>query len=148
MDIRTRTATLADAARVARLLGQLGYATTAGQARARLATWSADERSTVIAAEAGGVLAGVAAVHAIPLLEQAGSRGRLVALVVDEAYRRLGIARILVEAAEAEARRLGCLDMEVTSARDRTAAHAFYTSAGYDDVCARAARYLKPLAAG
>jgi GNAT superfamily N-acetyltransferase len=148
MDIRTRIATTADAPRVAQLLGQLGYATTAGQARTRLATWSADERSTVIAADAGGVLAGVAAVHAIPLLEEGGSRGRLLALVVDEAYRRLGIAGILVEAAEAEARRLGCRDMEVTSARDRAAAHAFYASAGYADVCARAARYLKPLPAG
>jgi GNAT superfamily N-acetyltransferase len=147
MDISIRAATPADAPRVAELLGQLGYAATAEEARVRLAAWAADERSMVIAADVGGVLAGVAAVHAIPLLEQSGSRGRLVALVVDETCRRHGIAGVLIESAEAQARLLGCLDMEVTSARDRPAAHAFYVSAGYDDVCARAARYLKPLAA-
>jgi GNAT superfamily N-acetyltransferase len=147
MDISIRAAARADAPRVAELLGQLGYAATADEARARLAAWAADERSVVIAADAGGVLAGIAAVHAIPLLERAGSRGRLVALVVDEAYRRHGIAALLVESAEAQARLLGCVDMEITSARDRPAAHAFYGSAGYDDACARAARYLKPLVA-
>jgi GNAT superfamily N-acetyltransferase len=146
VDIRTRAATAGDAAGIALLLRQLGYPTTEAEAKARLEYWSADQRSSVIAADLDGVLAGVAAVHAIPLLEHKGWRGRLVALVVAEARRGRGVGRALVTAAESAAEVLGCREMEITSARDRAAAHSLYESAGYADVCYRAARYLKPLA--
>jgi GNAT superfamily N-acetyltransferase len=99
----------------------------------------------VIAADLDGALAGVAAVHAIPLLEHTGWRGRLVALVVDETRRGRGVGRVLVTAAEAAAVQLGCREMEITSARDRAAAHSLYAGAGYDDVCSRAARFMKSL---
>ncbi|HEY8478387.1 MAG TPA: GNAT family N-acetyltransferase [Spirillospora sp.] len=80
-----------------------------------------------MAAEAGGGVAGVAALHALTLLEHTGRRGRLVALVVDDRVRGRGIGRALMLAAEDHARRLGCRDMEITSARNRSAAHAFST---------------------
>ena len=146
MDIRTRAATASDAAGICPLLRQLGYPATQAQVRARLEYWSADQYSSVIAADLDGDLAGVAAVHAIPLLEHTGWRGRLVVLVVAEAFRGRGVGRTLVTAAEAAAELLGCREMEITSARDRAAAHSLYASAGYADVCDRAARYLKPLA--
>ena len=146
MAIGIRQATSADAAGIAGLLPQLGYLATAPEVLARLRYWAADQRSSVIVADLDGAVAGVAAVHAIPLLERTGWRGRLVALVVDEACRRLGIASMLMAAAEEEARLLGCVEMEITSARDRSAAHAFYVAAGYADACGRAARYLKVLA--
>ena len=38
--------------------------------------------------------------------------------------------------------------MEVTSARNRSASHAFYRSLGYHDWCDRSARYLKDLVPG
>lgn len=144
--IQTRLATARDAAGICVLLCQLGYPTTEAEAKARLEYWSADQHSAVIAADLDGDLAGVAAVHAIPLLEHAGWRGRLVALVVAEARRGCRLGRALVTAAEAAAELLGCREMEITSARDRAAAHSLYASAGYADVCNRAARYLKPLA--
>jgi GNAT superfamily N-acetyltransferase len=146
MEIGIRPATPADAAGIARLLPQLGYQATAPEVLARLGHWSADPGSSVIVADLDGGVAGIAAVHAIPFLERNGSRGRLVALVVDRGRRRLGIARTLLAAAEDEARLLGCVEMEITSARDRAAAHAFYVAAGYADACGRAARYLKALA--
>jgi hypothetical protein len=46
---------------------------------------------------------------------------------------------------EREARGLGCRDLEITSARDRVAAQRFYFGLGYEDVCGRAARFLKSL---
>jgi GNAT superfamily N-acetyltransferase len=146
MAIRIRPTETADAAAIAELLTQLGYPATADDVVARLQYWFADERSRVIAAEIDGDLVGVAAVHAVPLLEHTGSRGRLVALVVDEASRRQGVARALVAAAEREAAELGCLEMEITSARDRYAAHDLYSRLGYEDACTRAARFVRPLA--
>lgn len=139
MVITTRPADTHDAAGLARLLGQLGYPATDADVLERLVYWSADRHSRVIAADTGGALAGVAAVHAIPLLEHTGRRGRLVALVVDESARGNGVGRALVRAAErAAAQELGCQEMEITSARNRPAAHGLYAALGYEDVCARA----------
>ena len=143
--ITIRPVGVADAARVAVLLGQLGYPADAGRVRARLDDWLTDERSVLLAAEVDGVVLGVAALHVIPLLEHDEDRGRLVALVVDDTHRGLGVGRRLVAEVEHEARRLGCRELEVTSARVRDAAHGFYRSLGYEDVCESAARFLKPL---
>jgi GNAT superfamily N-acetyltransferase len=145
MVITTRPVGTADAAHVAVLLGQLGYPTDAVQVRARLDDWLADQRSVLIAAEVDGLVSGVAALHAMPLLEHDGCRGRLVALVVDESCRGQGLGRRLVAEVEQEARRLGCRDLEVTSSRTRDAAHSFYRGLGYEDVCDTSARYLKAL---
>jgi GNAT superfamily N-acetyltransferase len=64
-------------------------------------------------------VAGVLAFHAIPFLEHAGRRGRVVCLVVDEACRGQGLGARLMAAAEVEARCLGCTDIEMTSSRTR-----------------------------
>jgi GNAT superfamily N-acetyltransferase len=68
-----------------------------------------------------------------------------VALIVSSACRGQGIGRLLVEAAENAASELGCVGMEVTSARSRTDSHPFYQSLGYQDCGHRSARYLKDL---
>lgn len=145
VSIVTRSAVANDASHIAVLLEQLGYPSTAATVANRLSAWFDEPHSALIVAEIDGALAGVAAVHAIPLLEYSERRGRLVALVVDDDFRRLGVGRVLVNSAEEQARVLGCRDMEITSRRDRAAAHRFYPSLGYDDVCNRAARYLKDL---
>lgn len=78
----------------------------AGEFELREGRWvDGDQRATgpvLVAAEVAGVVAGIAALHAIPLLEHDGCRGRLVALVVDEAYRGHGVGRALVEALSPE----------------------------------------------
>ncbi|WP_199564900.1 GNAT family N-acetyltransferase [Spongiactinospora rosea] len=63
--------------------------------------------------------------HAFPLIEYSARRARLVALVVDDALHGKGVGRVLVEAAEEQARAWGCRDLEITSSRYRTGAHAF-----------------------
>lgn len=146
MVITIRPVDVADAPRVAVLLGQLGYPTDAARVRVRLDDWLTDQRSALLAAEMDGLLVGVAALHAMPLLEHDGRRGRLVALVVDESCRGQGLGRKLMAEVEQEARRLGCRDLEITSSRVREAAKSFYPGLGYEDVCGTAARFLRALA--
>ena len=135
-----------NAAEVTELLAGLGYPgnTVAGVHR-RLVRWSGAADGAVFVAESAGAVAGVVAVAAIPLLERDGSLGRIVALVVDESRRGGGIGRALVAAAEAEALRMGCDAMEVTSSRHRTEARAFYRALGYRDLCDRKARFMRDL---
>lgn len=138
-----------DAPGVAALLAELGYPDGgAGQVRERLARWAAAENGAVLVAEHAGRLAGAVAVAAIPYFEHDGSWGRIVALVVAGESRGLGIGRRLVRAAEQAALGLGCLVMEVTSARSRDEAPAFYRAVGYRDWCPQSARYLKDLVPG
>jgi len=134
-----------DAARLAVLLTQLGYPVAEPEVMERLTYWFDDPASVLIGADVKGELVGVVAVHASPLLEVTGRWARIVALVVDEGYRGKGIGRRLVEAAEARARELGCLRMEVTSSRRRDDAHRLYRRHGYEDVCERSARFMKLL---
>jgi GNAT superfamily N-acetyltransferase len=145
MATKVRRADLDDIARITVLLDQLGYPTDTERVRARMDTWLADPRSALFVAEVDGLVVGVAALHAMPLLERDGNQGRLVALVVDDSCRGQGVGRMLMTEVEQEARRLGCGRMEVTSSRARDAAHGFYPGVGYEDISDKAARYVKPL---
>jgi len=87
-------------------------------------------------------IAALAGVRAETLLEHDRPAARLIALVVAERFRRRGVARELVQAAEAEARALGCSSIVLTSADHREDAHAFYLAAGYDQTGRRFAKEL------
>jgi GNAT superfamily N-acetyltransferase len=146
--MKIRPALSADAPAVTRLLAELGYPDNDVESvRGRLERWSRHPEGAAFVAESDAAVVGVVAVVAIPLLERPGSGGRIVALVVDETRRGSGIGRELVAAAEAEALRLGCDTMEVTSSRHRTGAHAFYRARGYEDRCAHSARFIRRLTA-
>lgn len=67
----------------------------------------------------------------------------MVSLLVDQNALGHGIGARLLRAAETAALELGCVDMELTSARGRAAAHAFYERMGYQDHCENAARFLR-----
>jgi ribosomal protein S18 acetylase RimI-like enzyme len=136
-----------DAADVAALLHELGYPENSVEdVRQRIAMWPQQSRGEVLVAERSGEVVGFVGVAAVPYLERGGWSGRIVALVVAARCRRQGIARRLVEAAEEEAARQGCITMEVTSARARTESHHLYRSLGYEEWSDRSARYLKDLA--
>lgn len=145
MSIITRSANPDDVPRIATLLDQLGYPSSTDAVAYRVDSLLDDPQSALIVAEVDGTVVGVAAVHAIPRLDDSTRLGRLTALVVDDRFRRLGAGRALVAAAEERARTLGCRDMEITSSRVRTTAHRFYASLGYDDACSQKARFLKDL---
>jgi GNAT superfamily N-acetyltransferase len=138
-----------DAPGVAALLIELGYpGDSVEQVRERLARWARAENAAVLVAEYQARLAGAVAVTAIPFFEHDGSWGRIVALVVAEGNRGRGIGRLLVESAEQAALGLGCVSMELTSARRRPEAHPFYRALGYQDWSPHSARYIKDLVPG
>jgi len=147
--VEIRPARCADATEVTALLVELGYPdNTVVKVHRRLVRWSRAPESAAFVAELDGAVVGVIAVAAIPYLERDGSWGRIVALVVDGSLRGAGIGRALVAAAEAAALRMGCVSMEVSSARHRVDAHAFYRALGYQDWCDRGARFVRDLVAG
>jgi GNAT superfamily N-acetyltransferase len=142
-DVTIRQVEPADAARVADLLTQLGYPATADEVAQRLGYWLDEPLSRILVAERDGQVIGSLSVHAIPYLERTGRWARIESLVVDSAARRSGVAKSLVQAAEETARRWDCLAVEVTSARHRDDAHAFYKQLGYTDACGKSARFFK-----
>jgi GNAT superfamily N-acetyltransferase len=135
-----------DAPIVAELLRQLGYPQDDPAAvAARIRAWDADPASAVYAAEAGGDVHGLVAVHVCPYFERPGAWGRIVALVVADHARGKGIGGRLVAAAEAFAAGRGCVRMEVTSNARRSEAHEFYRRRGYVDQEGRSSRFVREL---
>lgn len=143
--VGVRPAAATDAAAIAVLMTQLGYPCSADDAAARLAYWLGDPASRVLVAERHGAVIGCLSLHAVPYLERTGRWARIESLVIDQSARGAGAGAALVRAAENQARRWGCLAMEVTSARTRHDAHAFYQHMGFTDVCHRSGRFLKQL---
>lgn len=132
--VSVRPAAVSDAAAVTTLLHQLGYpGNTEPEVRDRLSSWAASPSTCVLVAVVAGRVVGVVAVAAVPYLEKPGSWARIVALVVASDARGQGVGHRLVSAAEAAARDLGCVATELTSARRRVRAHAFYRANGYED---------------
>jgi GNAT superfamily N-acetyltransferase len=144
-----RPAEVGDARMIIGLLTELGYPDNEVDAvRRRLGDWAEESDSAVLVAERGGQLLGLVAVTTIRYLERDGRLGRIVTLVVADSARGQGIGRRLVADAEAMALSHGCVAMEVSSARGRTRAHAFYQSLGYVDKCDAGARFVRDLVPG
>jgi ribosomal protein S18 acetylase RimI-like enzyme len=145
--VSIREARLEDAGYVAELLTELGYPTDERRARTRLERLRAEPATSVLVAETGPAheLVGLSAVRAETLLEHDRPSARLLALVVAERHRRRGVARVLVEAAEAAAIQLGCFRIVLASADERNDAREFYLAAGYRQT---GRRFAKELGAG
>jgi len=142
----TRAARPDDAEELAALLAELGYPDNdPDSVRRRLATWADGDHGRVLVADDDGRVAGVVAVAVLPYFERDGCWARIVAIVVGEAWRGMGIGRLLVDAAEEAARERGCVAMEVTTARYRVRAREFYRTLGFEDRCDRSARFIKSL---
>ena len=136
--VTVRPATLADAAALATLTGQLGYPSTLEQIAQRLAQISTLPDHAVFVAEvvqshgAAGVAGWVhGSVRRIlendPFVEIGG-------LIVDENQRGLGIGALLMDQLERWARGMGCGAVTVRSNVVRGRAHAFYQRRGYATV--------------
>jgi GNAT superfamily N-acetyltransferase len=142
-----RSAVPADAAAVARLSSQLGYPVAAQALAARLGLLVSSELHAVyVATDRQGDVVGW--IHgAEQVLVESEPRCEILGLVVDEAARRGGIGRQLVEAVERWARGRGLPDMSVRSAVSRAESHPFYEQLGYTRVKSQHV-YRKPLGEG
>jgi len=143
--VTIREAEPRDAAPVAGLLGELGYPSTPEQAAERLERIAADATTWVVVADAGGELAGLAALHVQNLLERDEPGCEVAGLVVGQRFRRRGIGELLMQALEDEARRRGGRVMVLNTAHRRADAHAFYEALGYEHTGRRYAKDLQSL---
>ena len=139
MAVEIRDARPDDAEAIARLLGQLGYPADSAAVARRLTGLGEDR---LLVAESDGTVAGLAQLHVSPSLEYDRPAAKLAALVVDEAFRRHGVGRALVDAMENEARTRGCELLYLTTAERRADAHAFYERLGLEYTGRRYAKRL------
>jgi GNAT superfamily N-acetyltransferase len=139
-----REATLADAAAIAGLITQLGYPATPAAMHGRLEALLADPDYRTWVAEAAGQVVGVAGAGVGLQYAGDGIRGQLLALVVDELWRRRGIGAALVATVERWLRERGADAVVVNSRHSRLDAHRFYKQLGYQDT---GLRFVKALPA-
>ena len=137
-----RPASAEDAARVAELLEQLGYPSSAEAAARRLQALAASPHDEVWVAELDGTVVGLVAIHVSSSLERDGDVAKVSAIVVDEAARRQGVGEQLMALAEREARRRGCVLLFLTTSERRQDAHAFYRGLGFQETGRRFAKAL------
>lgn len=136
--ISCRSATPADAGRIAALLSEEGYPAGAADVVARLERYGAPSR--VVVASLDGEILGFVAVHVMPRFEHGDWIARVLALVVDQGVRERGVGRLLMLEAERVGREHGAVFVEVTAGHHRQEARHLYESMGYD---ASVAAYLR-----
>ena len=140
-----RPARAADAEALAVVFADWDHALEADAIVERLREWEGTPLASVLVAEVGEEVVGVAAVAASPQLARPGRFARLIGLAVRATHRRQGVAAALLRAVEDQARAWGCNRVELTSSRWRAEAPAFYEAMGYADRSPEQARYVREL---
>jgi GNAT superfamily N-acetyltransferase len=128
---KVREAKPGDARRLAELISQLEHDIDEKAVRKNLGKLKKAGELPLVATLDKKVI-GLIGVHRMVTVHRPAPVGRIPVLVVDEAARKFGIGRLLVEAAEQWCRQMGCQLIEVTSNDRRAAAHAFYRHMGYE----------------
>ena len=144
MPLIVRDATLADADRLAALMTELGYPTSADQMTARLTRILADGDYATFVACDDAAIAGMVGTRTGPLYEFDEPYGQIMVLVVADGHRRTGTGGLLLRAAETHFAERRVRFSVVTSANRRADAHAFHEKHGY---AFDGRRYKKPLRA-
>lgn len=141
-DVPIRRLTRTDVPLAVPLMAQLGYPVSAEGLAERFAAVAANPDDAVLVAVEDGAIQGLVAVHSFEMLHRPGRLGRITALIVAESARGRGIGSELMGAAESHLRSCGCIQLEVTSAEQRTDAHGFYAALGYRE---KRVRFFKPV---
>lgn len=128
--ISIREATLTDAAAIAVLSGQLGYASSETGVRGRLARMLPEEGSVVLVAELAGQLVGWAHVFTA-LRVESEPFAELGGLVVEASARHRGVGRRLVDACSVWAAGHGFAELRVRSNVVREETYRFYARLGF-----------------
>ncbi|HKN68569.1 MAG TPA: GNAT family N-acetyltransferase [Gemmatimonadaceae bacterium] len=127
-----RDATAADAPALAPLLGELGYPAAIDALESRMRRMLSREDQRILVAERDGAALGLLALHIFPVLAYDRDLAMIMALVVTERARGLGVGRALIERAEAVGQSLGASRLMVTTHVRRADAHAFYERLGFE----------------
>ena len=141
-DPQIRAARADDVEALAPLVAELGYPTSGRELSPRVERLIATPSSGILLAEARDKVIGFASFHVVDLIYRPRPQARLTAIAVHPSHRRRGIGQALVRAVEDAARDRGCFRIEVTTRRDRPAAHAFYRALGYQE---RPVRFVNAL---
>lgn len=136
-----RPATPDDSEAIAHLLGELGYPATAAAVPGRLEHLRI-EGQTVLLAELGDRIVGLASLFVRHVIVDDAPFARLAALAVASDHRGEGVGTALVAEVEGIARRAGCSQIEVTSGLHRPSAHEFYLALGFAE---KPRRFVKTL---
>lgn len=139
VNVTVRPATPDDAERLASLLTDEGYPAGGSDLAERIERYRALD-SLVLVAEAGGEVVGFITVLVLPRFEVDDLFARITSLVVDAGVRERGIGRLLMQAAEDQAKASGAAWLEVTAGHHRPDARRLFESLGYD---AGVAAYLR-----
>ena len=125
-----REAQAKDIPALARLAGELGYATAESEMRRRFERVAADPEHRVYVAEsAAGEVIGWVHVHLTRYLAT-DIRGEIAGLIVDSTGRSRGIGAQLLRAAETWTKAEGATLLSLRSNITRKDAHRFYERAG------------------
>ena len=133
MTVEIRDALDGDAEALAPLMEQLMHRPcTPEQIRSRLSRLATTGADRVMVAVLNGRVVGVAGVTYAWLFHLDTPTARLMSVVVDESCRGQGIGRRLIEASVEQDRAWGCDRLELTSRLERSDAHSFYETVGFE----------------
>jgi GNAT superfamily N-acetyltransferase len=124
------------------LLGELGYPVDAAALRTRVERMLARDDQRILIAESDTAALGLLALHVFPVLAYDRDLAMIMALVVTERARGLGVGRALIDRADATAKSLGASRLMVTTHVRRADAHAFYERLGFEFT---GRRYVRPI---
>lgn len=130
--IEVRPCTPEDAPAVSALLGELGYEISSEAAAERVQRLNETASDPTFMADEKGRPLGLIALHRCHMIQYPTPVARITALVVHQQARRRGIGRLPIDHALGWAEQSGCEFVELTSAINRSEAHAFYRDLGFE----------------
>ncbi len=130
-DLAIRRTELSDAASLAGLMTELGYETRTAEMEMRLESIVSNPDYQTLVAVRGGKVCGMIGSVVQHSYEHNDVGARILALVVAEEMRGLGVGRELVRAAENDFMARNISRVAVNTRLDRKRAHDFYERLGY-----------------
>ena len=126
-----RPAEMTDAEALAELMGELGYPTRTSDMKMRLETIFRNSQYRTFVAIIDGKVRGMIGTCCLQSYEHNNVGGRVLALVVSQAFRGRGIGAALVQAAEHDFVTRSVRRIAINTRMTREEAHRFYEHLGY-----------------
>lgn len=119
------------AAAIAELVTQLGYPSSLAQMERRLAMILSQRENGTLVASLDGRVVGFIGTRLLLTYESDEPIGEIRAVAVADGFRRMGIGRRLLQAAESSLIERGARVVVLSSGNHRAGAHLFYEAHGY-----------------